>query len=247
MRRWDGLVESYLEVCEARGLSPESRRGIRGELDRLGCWLKRRRPKPNLEEVDGQILIEYLRRRTPFHAKATCGGGGEQAAVLGGVFGGAGGVEAKPDAVGARAAVGSARQAAAADWGGAPEEAVGSGGDAAERATRSNWRWRCCRCCMGPDCGGGSWSGWTWRTGSGRRTCWRSTGARAAASGACRWVKGSGGVWKRTCRCVRTCWSGGERVAEKALLINREGQAAECAIVGAFGASAGPASPGAAW
>lgn len=71
MRRWDGLVESYLEVCEARGLSLESRRGIRGELDRFGSWLKRRRPKPHLEEVDGPILIEYLRRRKPFHAKTS--------------------------------------------------------------------------------------------------------------------------------------------------------------------------------
>src|SRR5215470_5676212 len=71
MRRWDSLVEGYMGVCEARGLSAESQRGIRDEVDRFGCWLKRRRPKPNLEEVDGQILIEYLRKRTRFHAKST--------------------------------------------------------------------------------------------------------------------------------------------------------------------------------
>jgi site-specific recombinase XerD len=33
--------------------------------------LKRRRPKPRLEEVDGQVLIGYLRWRTPFRAKTT--------------------------------------------------------------------------------------------------------------------------------------------------------------------------------
>lgn len=74
MRRWDSLVEGYTGQCEARGLSEESLRSIRSELDRWGCWLKRRRPKPRLEEVDGQLIIEYLRRRTHFHAKATvCG------------------------------------------------------------------------------------------------------------------------------------------------------------------------------
>jgi site-specific recombinase XerD len=71
MRRWDSLVEGYTGQCAARGLSEESLRSIRHELDRWGCWLKRRRPKPRLEEVDGQLLIEYVRRRTHFHAKAT--------------------------------------------------------------------------------------------------------------------------------------------------------------------------------
>jgi len=60
-----------MAVCEARGLSRETIRSIRDELDELGCWLKRRRPRPNLEEVDGQVLIAYLRQRTHFHAKAT--------------------------------------------------------------------------------------------------------------------------------------------------------------------------------
>lgn len=48
--------------------------GRRYELDRWGCWMKRRRPKPNLEEVDGLMLIEYIRSRTRFHAKATVSG-----------------------------------------------------------------------------------------------------------------------------------------------------------------------------
>jgi site-specific recombinase XerD len=71
MKRWDSLVDGYNRVCEARGLSGETLRSMRDELDRLGCWLKRRRPKPGLEEVDGQLLIAYLRTRTHFHAKAT--------------------------------------------------------------------------------------------------------------------------------------------------------------------------------
>lgn len=74
MRRWDSLLESYLAQCEARGLSLETLNHRRSELDRLGCWLKRRRPKPKLEEVDGQLLIKYLKGRTHFRSKSTLAG-----------------------------------------------------------------------------------------------------------------------------------------------------------------------------
>jgi site-specific recombinase XerD len=71
MKQWDSLVESYLARGEARGLSQETLRARRSELDRVGCWLKRRRPKPKLEEVDGQLLIKYLKGRANFRSKAT--------------------------------------------------------------------------------------------------------------------------------------------------------------------------------
>ena len=74
MKRWDGMVEGYIRQCEFRGLSEATITGLRNELDRWGCWLKRRRPKPNLEEVDGQMLMDYIRSRTRFHAKATVSG-----------------------------------------------------------------------------------------------------------------------------------------------------------------------------
>jgi len=70
----DAMVEGYLGQCAARGLSEESLRSIRHELERWGCWLKRRRPKPNLEAVDGPMMVAYLRQRTAFHAKATVSG-----------------------------------------------------------------------------------------------------------------------------------------------------------------------------
>lgn len=74
MKRWDGLVDGYVRMCEARGLSGATIVKMRNELDRFGCWLKRRRPKPGLEEVDGVMLIAYLRSRTAFHAKSTLAG-----------------------------------------------------------------------------------------------------------------------------------------------------------------------------
>src|SRR5271170_6748040 len=74
MKRWDGHVDGYERWCESRGLSEATIRHRRDELDRWGCWLKRRRPKPNLEEVDGLMLIEYIQSRTHFHAKTTLSG-----------------------------------------------------------------------------------------------------------------------------------------------------------------------------
>ena len=60
MKRWDGLVDGYLRQGEVRGLSEETLVGVRSELDRWGCWLKRRRPRPSLEEVDAELIIQYI-------------------------------------------------------------------------------------------------------------------------------------------------------------------------------------------
>jgi site-specific recombinase XerD len=71
MRRWDGLVDRYLEEYEARGRAVGTIDGLRRELDRCGTWLKNRRPRPRLDDVDSDLLIDYVRSRTAFHAKAT--------------------------------------------------------------------------------------------------------------------------------------------------------------------------------
>lgn len=71
MRRWDGLVEAYVEACRARGLAPESVARIRGELERWGAWMKRRHPRLRLEAVDAGLVIAYVRARTVFRSKAT--------------------------------------------------------------------------------------------------------------------------------------------------------------------------------
>src|SRR5580658_9073121 len=74
MRNWDRLVDDYIEMYRARGLQADVVLRVRRELDRLGCWLKNRRPRPKLEEVGADELIGYVRSRTPYHAKATVAG-----------------------------------------------------------------------------------------------------------------------------------------------------------------------------
>lgn len=74
MRRWDGLSERYLEEYGARGVTSTTMDHARRELDRLGAWLKRRRPRPNLEAVEVDHLVRYIQGRTAFRSKATVRG-----------------------------------------------------------------------------------------------------------------------------------------------------------------------------
>jgi site-specific recombinase XerD len=74
VRRWDRLLDQYLEEYAASGRAAGTQLGVRQELERCGSWLKRRRPRPALEEVGSDLLIAYVRARSAFHAKSTLSG-----------------------------------------------------------------------------------------------------------------------------------------------------------------------------
>jgi site-specific recombinase XerD len=71
MRRWDNLVDQYIEEYFARGINSATIDNVRSELERLGAWLKRQRPKPKLESITSDQLIEYIKSRSVFKAKST--------------------------------------------------------------------------------------------------------------------------------------------------------------------------------
>jgi len=71
MRRWDHLVERYLEELRARGLAAETITQATRELDRWGAWLKRRRPRVPLEAVGAEHVVGYIQGRAAFRSKAT--------------------------------------------------------------------------------------------------------------------------------------------------------------------------------
>ena len=71
MRRWDTLVDRYMEEYSARGLSAQRVHSVRCELDKWGSWMKRRRPRPRIEEIDSDLLLRYIRDRSAFRSKAT--------------------------------------------------------------------------------------------------------------------------------------------------------------------------------
>ena len=71
MRRWDALAGAYIEEYRARGVGEAYVTHVERELERWGAWLKRRRPRPRLEEISADLHVRYLQDRTAFRAKAT--------------------------------------------------------------------------------------------------------------------------------------------------------------------------------
>lgn len=71
MRRWDRLLDAYVEEYRARGVSRESVTYTQARLDRWGRWLKRRRPRIAIEEIDVELITGYVVNCSSFRAKAT--------------------------------------------------------------------------------------------------------------------------------------------------------------------------------
>lgn len=71
MRRWLEVTTGYLAACQARGMGEERRKATRRELERLGSWLLGTRSTLTLEEIDTELLVNYLRSRSVFRAKGT--------------------------------------------------------------------------------------------------------------------------------------------------------------------------------
>lgn len=71
MRRWDGLLDRYMQILQSRGVSQSYLNAVRSELERFGLWIKRKRPRPSLEVLDSEMIISYLKARGTFKSKAT--------------------------------------------------------------------------------------------------------------------------------------------------------------------------------
>ncbi len=74
MRRWDGLLDRYARLLETRGLATATIDHRVREATRFGTWLKKRRPRPSLEEIDADLIVGYVSSRTSFHARSTVSG-----------------------------------------------------------------------------------------------------------------------------------------------------------------------------
>lgn len=71
MRRWDRLVDSYIEQYRARGICEATVLTTAARLTRWGSWMKSRRPRPALESIDAELLTRYLEHSAHFRAKTT--------------------------------------------------------------------------------------------------------------------------------------------------------------------------------
>lgn len=74
MRRWDNLVEKYLAQEQARGIATATIVQRQRELARFGLWLKARKPRPAIEDVSSEHIVQYLAARGAFRSRATVAG-----------------------------------------------------------------------------------------------------------------------------------------------------------------------------
>ena len=71
MRRWDRLVDGYIQEYRGRGTCEATVAHTASRLARWGGWLKSRRPRPALESIDAELLTRYLEHSAHFRAKTT--------------------------------------------------------------------------------------------------------------------------------------------------------------------------------
>ncbi len=71
MRRWDRLLDSYIEEYRARGVCQESVAATESRLHRWGHWLKKRRPRVAIEQVGAELISQYIASCASFRSKAT--------------------------------------------------------------------------------------------------------------------------------------------------------------------------------
>ena len=71
MKRWDRLVDGYMEEYRARGVGEATINHTGARLDRWGLWLKQRRPRVPIERIDADLITRYMASCSSFRAKAT--------------------------------------------------------------------------------------------------------------------------------------------------------------------------------
>ena len=71
MRRWDRLLDVYMEEYRARGVSEATIAHTEARLQRWGRWLKKRRPRVSIEDIGADLITDYIASCTSFRSKAT--------------------------------------------------------------------------------------------------------------------------------------------------------------------------------
>lgn len=74
MRRWDRLVDTYIEEYRARGIGAEGVAATASRLGRWGRWLKQRRPRVSIEGIDAELITRYIEASSSFRVKSTVSG-----------------------------------------------------------------------------------------------------------------------------------------------------------------------------
>lgn len=71
MRRWDRLLDIYMEEYRARGVSEATVGHTESRLLRWGRWLKKRRPRVSIEQIGVDLITSYIASGGSFRSKST--------------------------------------------------------------------------------------------------------------------------------------------------------------------------------
>lgn len=71
MRRWDRLLDLYMERYRARGRSDASVAYTESRLNRWGRWLKQRRPRVSIEQIGVDLITDDIASCASFRSKST--------------------------------------------------------------------------------------------------------------------------------------------------------------------------------
>jgi len=71
MRRWDRLLDIYMEEYRARGVSEGTIGHTESRLERWGRWLKKRRPRVAIEQIGVDLITNYIAVGGSFRSKST--------------------------------------------------------------------------------------------------------------------------------------------------------------------------------
>lgn len=71
MRRWDRLLDTYMEEYRARGVSEATVGHTESRLQRWGRWLKKRRPRLSIEQIGVDLITSYIACGGSFRSKST--------------------------------------------------------------------------------------------------------------------------------------------------------------------------------
>ena len=71
MRRWDRLLDIYMEEYRARGVSEATVGHTESRFLRWGRWLKKRRPRVSIEQIGVDLITSYIACGGSFRSKST--------------------------------------------------------------------------------------------------------------------------------------------------------------------------------
>ena len=71
MKRWEGVIDGYMRRLEARGLASATINMRHREVTRFGSWINRKKPRPHIEDIGSDQILEYIKWCSAFKSKVT--------------------------------------------------------------------------------------------------------------------------------------------------------------------------------